>query len=104
MARVRASSSLGNIPVLIALSIGLSGCMSHFEMEYETADRWRMAAADAGYEWIETEELLQQAREAHNAGDFERAFELVEKARFQGETALEQAEREAEAWRDRVVR
>jgi hypothetical protein len=78
--------------------------MSHFELEYETADRWRIAAADAGYEWIETEKLLQQAKEAHDAGDFELAFELVDKARLQGVAAVKQAEYEAGAWRGRVVR
>ena len=104
MARVRASSRVGKLAFLAVLSIGSSACMSVFELEYETADRWRTAAAEAGYEWIETEELLQQAREAHDAGDYELAFELVDKARFQGETALKQAEREAEAWRERVVR
>ncbi len=104
MARVRASNRAGTVFSLVILTIGLSGCMSHFEMEYKTADRWRMAAADAGYEWIETEKLLQQAREAHDAGDFELAFELVDKARFQGEAAVKQAEREADAWRRRVLR
>ncbi len=63
-----------------------------------------MAAADAGYEWIGTEQLLQQAREAQDAGDIELALELVDKARFQAEAAVKQAEREAEAWRGRVVR
>ena len=100
----RGSNYTGRLLILIVLSIGLSGCMSQFEMDYETADRWRRAAADAGYEWIETEALLQQAREVHDAGDIELAFELVDKARFQAEAALAQAEHEAEAWRDRVVR
>ena len=104
MARVRASSKFAGLVLPIVLSIGLSGCMSHFEMEYETADRWRIAAADAGYEWIGTEELLQQAEAAHAAGDFELAFELVDKARLQGVAAGKQAEHEAEAWRGRVVR
>ena len=104
MARVRASSNVVRLVLPIVLSIGLSGCMSHFEMEYETADRWRIAAADAGYEWIETEKLLQQSKEARDAGDFELAFELVDKARLQGVAAVKQAEHEAEAWRGRVVR
>jgi hypothetical protein len=89
---------------MTVLSIGISGCMTYFEMEYETADRLRVAAASAGYEWIETETLLQEAQAAHAAGDVRLAFELVDKARFQAEAALGQAEYEAEAWRGRVVR
>lgn len=104
MARVRASSHVGSLVSLVALAIGLGGCVSHFETQYESADRLRMAAADAGYEWIGTEQLLREARDAHDAGDIELALELVDKARFQGEAAMRQAEREAEAWRGRVVR
>ena len=104
MAQVPASSPAARLVFPIVVSIGLCGCMSQFEMDYETADRWRVAAADAGYEWIGTEGLLQQAEAAHAAGDFQLAFELLEKARFQGEAAVKQAEHEAEAWRGRVVR
>lgn len=104
MARVRASSHVARLVLPIVLTIGLSGCMSHFEREYEAADRWRIAAADAGYEWIGTEGLLREAEAAHDAGDLDLAFELVDKARLQGEAAVKQAEHEAEAWRSRVVR
>ena len=90
--------------LLAVMAAGPSGCMSQFEMEYTEAEHWRQAAADAGYEWIETGTLLEQAREAHEAGDYELAFELLAKARFQAETALAQAEREAGVWQDRVIR
>ena len=99
----RASKRCG-IALLAAALAGLAGCVSLFDREYTEVEHWRQAAADAGYEWIETGALLEQAREAHEAGDFELAFALLEKARFQAETAVAQAEREAETWQDRVIR
>jgi hypothetical protein len=84
--------------------VGLAGCVSQFDMEYTEVEHWHQAAADAGYEWLETGDLLEQAREAHEAGDFELAFALLEKAGFQAEAALTQAEREAGTWQDRVIR
>ena len=48
--------------------------------------------------------LIQQARKEAGLGNLARAAELAELARRQGELAVAQAEREAEAWARRVVR
>ena len=92
------------IALLVAALAGLAGCASDFERQYGEAERLRQAAADTGNEWIETGALLEQARDAHAAGDIDLAGQLVDKARFQAETALAQAEREAGTWQDRVIR
>ncbi len=68
------------------------------------AEDLRQKAAEAGYEWLETAALLEQAREEAEKGSLDNAIALIEKARLQAEAALTQAEREAEAWRSRVVR
>jgi hypothetical protein len=61
-------------------------------------------AATAGHEWLGTRSLLDEARAAAASGDAERALQLAEQARQDCELALEQAEREEEIWRDRVLR
>ena len=92
------------VALLAAILAGLAGCVSDFDRRFAEAERLRQAAADAGHEWIETGAVLEQAREARAAGDAELAARLVEKARFQAEAALVQAEREAGAWQERVIR
>ena len=68
------------------------------------AETARRAAAGAGAEWLETGKLIEKARQAADDGDFEQAEALAEKARQQGELAVAQAQREAGAWQQRVVR
>jgi hypothetical protein len=68
------------------------------------AETARRAAAEAGAEWLETGKMIDKARQAADDGDFEQAAALAEKARQQGELAVAQAQREAEAWQQRVIR
>lgn len=101
MVRVRGNSRL--LPILL-LAMSLSACTGEFERRYADAERLRAEAAALGWEWIDTQSLLDQAREAAATGDDAAALALVEKARFQAEAAIKQAEHEAEAWKGRVVR
>ena len=80
------------------------GFASEFEVRLAEAERLTVQAAEAGYEWLETANLIQQARDAAAKGNLDDATALIEKARFQAETAIKQAAHEAEAWRVRVVR
>jgi hypothetical protein len=98
------ASKRARLALLAAALAGLAGCASGFDREYGEAERLRQAASAAGYEWLETGVLLEQARVAHAAGDTALASRLVEQARFQAETALGQGEREAGTWQDRVIR
>jgi len=101
MARVRAS----NLVVAFALALfAVPGCASEFDAQLAAAEQLRAQAAEAGYEWLETANLLEQARDEAANGNLEAATALVEKARFQANAAIKQAEREADAWRERVVR
>ena len=79
-------------------------CASEFERRYDEAESMRVQAAEQGYEWIGTHKLLDEAAAAADEGNTETALELAEQARFQAEAALQQAEREKDAWRRRVVR
>ena len=104
MARARASSGNGGLALLLAALLVAAGCTTDFDRKHAEAERWRALAAAAGYEWIETSKLLQQAETAADAGDMEEALRLLEKAQFQAEAAVRQSEHETEAWRDRVIR
>jgi hypothetical protein len=96
---------VNKLAVLLALSLfAAAGCARGFDAELAEAERLRAEAAAAGFEWLETRSLLEQARYAADNGDLDEGSALVEKARFQAVMAIEQAEREAEAWRGRVVR
>ena len=76
----------------------------HFERSFTEAECFRKAAARAGAEWLKTEDLLSRATEEAENGHWDIALQLVERARFQAETALSQAEYEALAWKHRVIR
>lgn len=101
MDRARASK---RVVIVLAVLAAAGGCATEFERRFDAAERLRLQAAAQGYEWIGTRQLLEQARAEEESGNAEAAMALVEKARFQAEAALQQAEREAEAWQRRVVR
>jgi hypothetical protein len=101
MDRVRASKGLC---IVLLLPLLVAGCSTEFERRYAEAERLRVDAAAMDAEWLNTGDLLLQARRAAEAGDTDEALALVAEARFQAEAAIRQAEHEADAWRDRVVR
>jgi hypothetical protein len=70
----------------------------------DRAEAARQRAAGAGTEWLQTESLILDARKALENGDWQDAIQLAKKAERQGLLAVQQAERESAAWRDRVVR
>lgn len=104
MAPVRASR-FNAWRILLSLALpALSACATDYDRKLEEAEQLRATAAEAGAEWLRTESLLQQARQATSDGDEESALAYIEAARFQAEAAIEQAEREAELWQHRVIR
>lgn len=68
------------------------------------AEAARLRAAEAGAEWLDTENLVQRARVEADQGNWPQAAALAQQALQQGELAVAQAEYESEAWRNRVVR
>ena len=68
------------------------------------AEAARNQAAELRAEWLETRSLIEQARKQAGLGHYEKAMALADKARRQGELAVEQYERESAAWQQRVVR
>ena len=90
--------------VILATMLAAAGCTTVFEQRLAEAEHLRADAAAAGVEWLQTEALLDQARDAAAQGDTDAAMTLVDKARFQSEAALRQAEYESTAWQDRVIK
>jgi len=103
MDRVRGSSLVFALS-LLAMLTAASGCATDFEKRLAEAERLRAQAAAAGSEWLETESLLNQAVEEADRDNMDAAFQLLDKARFQAETAIAQAQHEADAWAGRVVK
>ncbi len=68
----------------------------------EVAENARKAAAAVKMEWTTTGKLIKAGNKAIEKGDFASALEFCQKAKFQGDTAVDQASREAAAWRARV--
>lgn len=104
MDRARANRRISRLLIPVIVLAAASACSNEFERQFVEAERLRAAAATAGSEWLQTEDLLRMAREEAARGNMEAAHALVGKARFQAEAAIKQAEHEAEAWTGRVVR
>ena len=75
-----------------------------FKRLHDSVECLRKKAATRGAEWLETESLLQRALEEAAEGHKETAAQLLMKAHLQAMRALEQADREAEAWKHRVIK
>ncbi len=75
-----------------------------YEQHHAAAEGLRQTAAARGMEWLATAGLLVRAREEADGGNWPAAQRLVYKACLQAEQALKQADREASAWKHRVVK
>ena len=67
------------------------------------AEAARSRAAALGAEWLETRQLIAEARQLVENGDLQHAAQRAEEARQQGVLAAAQAERESTAWQQRVI-
>ena len=103
MAPARASKP-GIAIVVLAAALTAAGCTTAFDRQLAEAEQLRLEAAAAGAEWLQTEALLDQARDEAAAGETDAALALVDRARFQAEAALRQAEHESTAWQNRVIK
>ena len=100
MAPARASKLIITIAIVLLAAPGVA---ADINIRFAEAEGLLQQAADAGYEGLETAALLEKARTEMEDGNLDNALALIEKAQFQAEAALIQAEREAEAWRSRVL-
>ena len=98
------ANRLGLAVIILAAVFAAAGCTTPFERQWAEAEQLRLEAAAAGAEWLKTEALLDQARDEAAEGDMDAALALVEKARFQSEAALRQADYESTAWQNRVIK
>jgi len=75
-----------------------------FEAAYQSAEKAREEAAAAGFEWRDTGKTLAQSKELAEAGDYEAAVELADRAQQESDLAVMQAQTEAENWEQRAVK
>jgi hypothetical protein len=60
------------------------------------------ASAEAGHAWRQPKALIEDARQALEAGDFETALNNADRAIAMADASLAQAEAEKSAWRHRL--
>lgn len=60
-------------------------------------------AANKGHAWSTSDSLLKQAQAAAVDGNEDRAIQLADQARVQGELAAQQADTEETAWKEKVL-
>ena len=88
----------------LTLTAAADETQESFDAAYQAAQEARQNAAAAGFEWRDTEEMLEDAKQAAADGDFDTAVTLANDAKIQGELGVQQAAREAEAWKSRVIK
>ena len=75
-----------------------------YDAAFEAAAAAREAAAEAGFEWRDTKKLLRQSLKLAKKGEYRKAIRLANRARRQGELALQQAREQETAWREMVLK
>ena len=75
-----------------------------FKAAYEAAVAARKSVRAAGFEWRDIKKMLRDARKLAKKGEFAKAVELADRAKHQGELGLIQAEEQASAWREAVLK
>lgn len=91
---------------LIAVLAAQSQVLAADEAEYKSArvgaeETLRGAAAKVQL-WTTSDDLMQSAAEAAEAGDFDLAIRLMEEAELHAQLALATAEREKQVWQNSV--
>lgn len=120
MVPVRASNDMRGLAkgawlerLLFCLALGISGLAAAvgaktgpeaFQAQWDQAEALRQEAAAAGFEWLNTADLLHEAMARFESGETEAAWRLLQQGEAQAERAREQAASEADAWQRRVVR
>ena len=95
--------------VLLALASILAACGGETQIDgaYEDARAAAVAAmdiaAERGHAWMTSDQLIKDAEKAAADGDEARAILLADEARNHAELAVIQADKEAVAWRDKVI-
>ena len=75
-----------------------------FDAAFEAAVEARAAAVEAEFEWRDTKKLLRQSLKLAEKGEYGKAIRLANRARRQGELALQQAREQETAWREMVLK
>ena len=75
-----------------------------FKAAYEAGEAARKAAAAVGFEWRDTKKMLRRAKKLAGKGEYEKAIDLANKAKRQGDLGVKQAEEQETAWRAAVLK
>lgn len=94
------------LTILLTISVFLSACGTP-PATYVDARAAAMtaiaAATDRGHAWTTSDQLIDEADKAARDGNESLAISLADEARIHAELAVQQADREATAWRDNLI-
>jgi len=90
-------SSLAITSTLVLSGTALAATQADFDKAYAAAAAAVNKAAAMKNEWRDSGKILKHAKKAAAAGDFDKAISLAAQAKFQGDTAQEQARAQANA-------
>ena len=101
---------MSNKPYTVVLAVGLLAVSFNTFADdkgdamaaCDAAESARKAAAQVKMEWTSTGKLIKAGNEAIEKGEFATALKSCNKAKFEGDAAVDQASREALAWKTRV--
>ena len=88
--------------VVMATNASFATASEDFAASWDAADAKRQEAEAVGYEWRDTGKFLKAAKAEAEAGNDEKAMQLVARAMEESVDALAQAERESKLWESRV--
>lgn len=99
---------------LLLVSLLLIACVeSATQVGAEASKSWAEArsaaltaieiAANKGHAWTTSDQLIDEADKAVRDGNESLAISLADEARIHAELAVQQADREATAWRDNLI-
>ena len=94
------------ITILLLITVILTACGTQ-QATYVDARAAAMTAiavaTERGHAWTTSDQLIDEADKAAQDGNESLAILLADEARIHAELAVEQADREATAWRDNLI-
>ena len=94
------------ITILLLISVFLSGCGTRpatYADARAAAITAIAVATERGHAWTTSDQLINEADKAAQDGNESLAISLADEARIHAELAVQQADREATAWRDNLI-
>lgn len=94
--------------ILLSTVVLFVGCVSAANPEAkaiaacDAAEASRVTASKVKMEWTTTGKLIKKAKSSIEAGKFDAAISMCNKAKFEGDASIKQASIESDLWQSRI--